>query len=609
VRRLPVAAFVALAIATVAAFFITQHLKVSTPLWAGFPSPSPAAINPVDGGVCQVRSATGVKRVDHRSMRVSFYLLNRADDVDVFIVDPEGDVVRQIGDGVHMRIRVRHTFRWDGRQSNGSVAPDGTYYIRVALIHESRSALISNNTAAEPVTVETVPPRPRVTSVSPSLIPQPGHTGAAIRYTGNRGLSGRILIFRTDVSGPPRLVKSFASRRGSVSSWDGRLAGGRPAPQGTYLVGFKVTDRACNTGRFPAELPPVAGTTRGAGVTVRYLAVQPPLTPVAAGSSATVYVDARRHTYHWALRPAGTQKVLSSGTGSSYALSVRPPAGGPGLYELAIRWGPHRTVVPLVADSPSGHAAGAGGVLVILPALTWQGLNPVDDDSDGLPNTLSAGDTVKLGRPLVGGLPAGFAGEAALIAYLRSSHLNVALTTDLALDAGVGPALRSSRGVVLAGDERWISTSLARALRTYVAAGGHLLSLGIDSLRRQVSVADGVARAAGGASVADVLGARPEGVVAAHGALILAGRDGLHIFRGTSGAFGGFRSAEQFAATTASGPVASLAGASTRQPSVIGYRLGRGIVIDLGLPGFASSLRRSIDSRQLLASIWSVLSR
>ncbi len=607
-RRLPVAAFVALAIATVAAFFITQHLKVSTPLWAGFPSPAPAAINPVDGGVCLVRSSTGVKRVDHRSMRVSFYLLNRADDVDVFIVDSQGDIVRQIGDGVPMRIRVRHTFIWNGRQSNGSVAPDGTYDILVHLVQENRSALISNSTAAEPVTVETVPPRPRVTSVSPSLIPQPGNAGAAIHYTGNRGLSGRILIYRTDVSGPPRLVKSFASRRGSVSSWDGRLTGGRLAPQGTYLVGFKVTDRACNTGRFPAELPPVAGTTRGAGVTVRYLAAQPPPTPVPAGSSAIVYVDARRHEYHWALRRAGAQKVLSSGAGSNYALSVRPPAGGPGLYELAIRWGPHRTVVPLVADSASGRGA-RGGVLVVLPALTWQGLDPVDDDGDGLPNTLSAGDTVKLGRPLVDGLPAGFADEAALIAYLRSSRENFDLTTDLALDAGVGPALRSFRGVVLAGDERWISVSLARTLRAYAAAGGHLLSLGIDSLRRQVTVADGVARPAGAASAADVLGARPGGVVAAHGALILAGRDGLHIFRGTSGAFPGFPSAEQFAPSTASGPVTSLAGASTLQPSIIGYRLGRGIVIDVGLPGFASSLGRSIDSRQLVASIWSLLSR
>ncbi len=38
-KRLPVAAFVALALATVAAFFFIQHLKVSTPLIAGDPCP------------------------------------------------------------------------------------------------------------------------------------------------------------------------------------------------------------------------------------------------------------------------------------------------------------------------------------------------------------------------------------------------------------------------------------------------------------------------------------------------------------------------------------------------------------------------------------------
>ena len=38
-------AFGALVAATVAAFFITQHLKVSTPLLAGFPRPVPGVIS------------------------------------------------------------------------------------------------------------------------------------------------------------------------------------------------------------------------------------------------------------------------------------------------------------------------------------------------------------------------------------------------------------------------------------------------------------------------------------------------------------------------------------------------------------------------------------
>ena len=90
-RRWPVAAFVALAIATVAAFFVTQHLKVTTPILNGFPFPQPSAINPIDGQVCRTRSRTGgVQLVSHRSTFVSFYLQNRSDDVNVYIVASDG---------------------------------------------------------------------------------------------------------------------------------------------------------------------------------------------------------------------------------------------------------------------------------------------------------------------------------------------------------------------------------------------------------------------------------------------------------------------------------------------------------------------------------------
>lgn len=615
-RRLPVAAFVALAIATIAAFFVTQHLKVTTPLLTGSPAPVPAAINPIDGGVCRVRTHSGAfKRVSHRSMFVSFYLLNRSDDVDVYIVDSGLEIVQTLATGRHMiggAHAQRAGFTWDGRLANGSVAPDGIYYIRVALIHQGRSVLISNPAGvAEAVTVQRIPPRPRVTAVSPSLIPQPASAGAAIRFTGNAGLSGRLLIYRTDLPGVPRLVKSYASGRGMGSRWDGTLQGGRPAPQGTYLVGLEVTDQACDTGRFPAELPPIAGSTPHAGVSVRYLVAEPPLTPVRAGSDATVLIDARRHTYHWALRRAGVAQVLASGATSTVTLAVPLPRGGAGLYELAVRYGAHRTLVPLVADAAASRAAGVGSgqVLVVLPALTWQGFNPIDDDGDGIPNTLAAGDSVRLSRPLVDGLPPGFADQAATVAYLRKARLTFDLTTDLALSQGTGPALAGHSGVVLAGDERWLPGTVAAALHAYVAAGGHVLSLGIDSLRRGVTVSGGRAYAPTAPRATDLFGARPGRVVLSRGALILSGRDGLGIFAGSSGALRGYRTDQPFGPATAAGPVASAAGASSTAPSIIGFRLGRGTVIEVGLPGFGSSLSGNFDARELLARIWSLLSR
>ncbi len=604
-RRLPVAAFVALAIATIAAFFVTQHLKVTTPVVNGFPAPAPAAINPINGRTCAVHQHDGtVKLVNHRRMFVSFYLQNRSDNVDVYIVNQDGNIVRTIGSDVYMQARPpkRHRFVWDGRTDNGSVAPDGTYYIKVSLIHQGRSVLISNPAGAEPVTVVTVPPHPRITSVRPKLIPQKGVSGATIHYTGANGLPGRILVYRTDPPGPPRLVKNFAAGRNGTSVWDGTLPGGRPAPQGTYIFRLEVTDKACNIGYFPPEWPPVPGTTAHDGVTVRYLAAQTPTAAVPAGTAATVYVDARQHAYHWALLRPGSRHTLASGTTRDFQLQVPLPGAGPGVYELALRSGDHRTAAPLVASK--APRASRARVLVILPALTWQGYNPVDDDGDGLPNTLAAGDSISLERPYADGLPANFAGEAALLAYLKKAGFSYDVTTDLGLERGIAPSLNARTGVVLAGTEMWVPAALGADWRGYVAGGGHLLSLGVDSLRRGVTVSGQSAFLPTRQRAVDMLGARVGPVTKTHGTLILAGADGLGIFSGTSGALSGYRTFEPFHSLTAPERIASEAGVSAGAAAVIGYRLGRGSVIDVGLPGFASTLAHNFDGRQLLDRIW-----
>jgi hypothetical protein len=352
-------------------------------------------------------------------------------------------------------------------------------------------------------------------------------------------------------------------------------------------------------------LPPAAGRTPGAGVTVRYLAAQPPLVPVPAGSKATVYVDARQHLYHWALRQAGRKAVLAAGSTRSVTLHVPLPSNGAGLYELALRYGSHRSEVPLIAGPRSGRG---GKVLVVLPALTWQGVNPVDDDHDGIPNTLTAGYPVALARPLVDGLPAGWGDESELLSFLRHHHLSFSVTTDLALATQGATGLSGYRGVILAGNETWIPPSLANALPTYTSAGGHVLSLGIDSLRRGVTLNSTRAYAPTAARSTDVLGARVGTVTPSRGSLVLAGRDTLHIFSGTSGTLR-YPTYQAFPGLSAPLRVASEAGVSPSSPAVIAYRLGRGLVIDVGLPGFGSSLAHNFDGQQLMLSIYRLLTR
>jgi len=597
VKRLPLAAFGTLVVATVGAFFVTQHLKVSTPLIAGFPQPTPGTISPLE---------TGCGRA-YRVAQLSFYLQHRADDVDVYIVDQNGNIVRTLASGRHMRRGVRipdGEFPWNGREDNGTIAPDGTYYYRIALLHQGRTVELTGT----PVVVKTAPPRPVVTSVSPSLIPVDG-TPVTIHYRGNEHRFTTVQIYRTDLAGGPRLVRHFVGKP-SGAAWDGKIDH-KPAPAGTYLVGLRVTDSACNTGTFPATIPPARGSTAHAGVTVRYLAAEPPLHSVPAGSAAVVYVDSRQRPYRWALRRADAKKVLAHGAGRAVALRVRLPATDAGLYELALRSGPHRTVVPLIASSPRG---GGAKLLVVLPALTWQGENPVDDDGDGLPNTLTDGGPVNIDRPLANGLPDGFADEAAFLAYLNKAHLPYDLTTDLGLIAGTGPVLTGHRGVVLAGSELWLPATLSLALRTYVQDGGHVLSLGIDSLRRGVTVRAGaqgpVALDPTDPAAADIFGAQPGPLVAHNQELILVGEDRLGIFSTTSGAFRGFSSFQPFTTVVSpGGQIASAAGTSRSTSSIIGFPVGRGLVVEIGLPGFGASLAANPDTQELVTQLWSVLSR
>ena len=514
-------------------------------------------------------------------------------------------IVRTVGAGRNLRKGVRTpdgVFHWDGREDNGQVAPDGTYYFRVALLHQGRTINLSD----VPVKVKTVPPRPVVTSVTPSLIPGADGTSVKIHYTGNENRGGTIRIYRTDLPGGPRLVKSFLTPwNGHTAIWDGKI-NGRPAPAGTYLVGLDVSDAACDTGHFPARVPSAPGSTPNAGVTVSYLAAQAPLDPVPAGSDAVVKVRSPGLAYHWALEGgAGSRKPLASGDSDQATLSVHIPAGRPGLYKLVLRSPAGSTTVPIVASgAPRAH------VLVVLPALTWQALNPVDDTGDGLPNTLAKGGPIELDRPLVGGPPAGIADEAGLLAYLDGSHRPYELTTDLGLISGVGPRLGAGyRAVVLAGSERWLPASESAALRSYVKVGGRVLSLGVDSLRRGVTVAGNRALDPTPPSATDALGARPGGLASKTAAPVVVTTDTLGLFTGVAAPLGGFRSYQPVGSVAAPGRVQSSAEPGGGSPAIVGYALGNGIVIDLGVPGFGSALSRDAGARQLLDRIWAVASK
>ncbi|HET6864818.1 MAG TPA: FlgD immunoglobulin-like domain containing protein [Solirubrobacteraceae bacterium] len=265
--RLSLVAFAGLVAASIAAFFVTQHLKVTTPLiagGAGAPRPVPAVIDPVHPVQC------GAVRTG--STTISFYLQHRSDDVIVSVVNADDDaVVRTVADGRHMRKGVRipdGVFHWNGRLADGTVAPDGNYYFRVTLIHQNRTIDLTG----VPVKVKTTAPHPVITSVQPTEI-APG-TQVTIHYAGNEHRGGTIVLYRLDLPGGPRQIKAFLTPwKGNTAVWDGTVAQQQPAPAGTYLLALQVSDAACNTGRYPALIPPAAGSAAASAandvVTVR----------------------------------------------------------------------------------------------------------------------------------------------------------------------------------------------------------------------------------------------------------------------------------------------------------------------------------------------------
>ena len=458
--------FALLVAASFGAFFVAQRLKGAE---------SVAEITQLK----RYFSPNGDRRRDVN--RITFKV-KEAGPVTVTIVNRDGDRVRRLADDLDARPGRPVRVVWDGRTDDGLRAADGLYRMQVGLRRTGRTVV-----AAGSFNIDTTAPKPVVMSVTPPIAgPVPGAFEIRARGVGRRR-APRFRVMRTDVN-PVTEVARFRGRAGSRRGvWDG-LIDGIPAPPGTYMVIVAVRDRSGNEGTAPAVLPPVQGQVRGRpGITVRQITAQPPLEPVRAGQRIEFFVDSRRRSYRWSIRRVGIAHVIKKGSAApGRTLAVRAPDAESGAYLLQVRSGRYSAQVPFLVQAPE-----RARLLVVVPAITWLGVDKVDDDGDGLPNTLETGGPVKWPRVIAGnrGLPATFADQTApLLVFLDRARIRYDLTSDIALTRSRDPRATDREGVILAGPQRWVGRSLARRLRRYVEDGGRLASFGTDSLRRGVRV-------------------------------------------------------------------------------------------------------------------------
>ena len=428
------------------------------------------------------------------------------------------------------------------------------------------------------------------------------------------GRRKEVEVLRTDVR-PARAVFDTPVKLADDATrwtWDATVRGRRVAA-GTYAVVVRARDRAGNIGTsvpVPPRLEygrPLPG--RG-GITVRYLRAQSPTGPTKARDTAAVAVDSVGERFTWQLRRVGDPGIRNRGSGSrSRIVRFDAPGGKSGLYLFEVRTGTRRTAAPVVVTGRQ-----ARDVLVVLPLTTWQGLNPADDDGDGRPDTLSAGLPVRLARPFVrDGIPPQIRRhEALLLAQLDRKGRRYDLTTDVALARGEGPKLGEHRGVIIAGDARWLDARAARRLRR------------LRARRRAPAVGRHRARCAAAcasppAAARSRRRCRPHATCSAPRWARWCGRPSRSrsstppiastCSPGTAGQFGGVGAYEP-TLDVRGGSRAVLASAATLETDrqvIVATRVGKGIAIRTGLPDFSARVRGSSELAELLDRTWTLL--
>jgi FlgD Ig-like domain len=588
------AAFAVLVLATVASFFFAQQLKSEFPLVIRFAA-QPSAISP---------NADGYRDVS----RVGFDLSERA-RVSFAILDGEGNEVRRIVDGRTLPGDIKHRFYWDARDSSGRPVPDGTYHMRLVRRDEGRVV-----NSLKDITVDRRAPRVRLESARPGVIAtgRGERPRVRIRYRGPRNEHPEFRVFRTD-DGPARVVLRFRGDDSRGATWNGNVRG-RPAADGDYAFTVTVRDRAGNRSVAPREIPTAGSARAGTGVAVRRLTLTGPLGLVPAGALARLEVGPVDTSFRFALSRLGSTRALRKGRRIGGRLRVRlPRRARTGVYLVRVRARGRRAVWPLVVGGlpASRGALGRARPLVVLPALTWQGLNRVDDDRDGFADTLEAADSVRLDRPFADGrLPSGLRSRMApLLRFLDRERLAYDLTTDLALARGEGPALGNAGGVAFAGSERWVPTALSRRMRRYVDRGGRVVVFGGDSFRRGARLTRSTLEDPTAARRETAFGEQISQTRTSRAPLVVE-EDRIRLFKGLDRFVGDFTIFERSDGLAPRARLLASAGRDPDRPAFVVFRLGRGLVIRPGTPQWTSELserRLAVEVPRVTARVWRLL--
>lgn len=159
--------------------------------------------------------------------------LRKADTIDAFMVDADGNSVRTLV-SAEPRAPGRTVFRWDGRDDQGAVVPDGTYRLRLHFAKADRTIVIPNT-----VRVDTRAPTIELVSLEPRRLELGAESATIVERVSERArpilLANGEVVLRGVVGEPGR----------TTFTWDG-TAGGEPLSPGRYALTLEAQDPAGN---------------------------------------------------------------------------------------------------------------------------------------------------------------------------------------------------------------------------------------------------------------------------------------------------------------------------------------------------------------------------
>ena len=403
--------------------------------------------------------------------------------------------------------------------------------------------------------------------------------------------------------------------------WDGSVISGDLAVDGNYTFQVRVRDAAGNETLAPRRVPTArtVGGRRGHHGAPAHARRDRWAWSTRARSRGWTWGPPPRR-YRFAFSRLGARRDIRRDRRRGGALRVRIPSDArTGVYLVRVRARGRRAVWPLaVAGRPPARAVNRPRPLVVLPTVTWQGLNDWDSDLDGFGDTL---DSASARSPT----SAPFATPRAAAA-LRHRDLTAAalpgsrerlaydLTTDLSLARREGPSLGNAPGVAVAGHLDLGAPHGARP----PAPGGR-------GERPEGACRSAASRCGGRwlwwtSRLQDASPPRPDDLFGERTRLfrsdppapLVAEEDRLGLFEDVDDLFGEFEVFERSLSLPPDARLLTAAGREEGEPAFVGYRLGKGVVIRPGSPRWAGELEESRLSEEVprvTERTWSLLSR